>query len=267
MARPIAFMLLAFLVGLFRAVGAPAAAEGLPAGLADGGTARVAEVIDGDTVALGDGREVRLVGIQAPKLPLGRRGFKTWPLANKAKQALEGLAAGKEIALGFGTLREDRHGRVLAHLSVGGLWLQGEMLKRGLARVYTFADNRQLAPEMLALEKEARAEGRGIWADPFYAVRTADAVDARADAGSFEIVEGRVRDAAAVGKRVYLNFGDDYRSDFTAVIGPQAKPLFVAAGIDPTTLGGHIVRVRGWVETLNGPMIEITHPEQLEVNP
>jgi micrococcal nuclease len=267
MARPIAVMLLAFLLGLFRAAGGPAAADDLPAGLADGGTARVVEVIDGDTVGLADGREVRLVGIQAPKLPLGRHGFKTWPLANKAKQALQGLVGGKEVTLAFGSLREDRHGRALAHLSVGGNWVQGEMLKRGLARVYTFADNRQLAPEMLALEKEARAEGRGIWADPFYAVRTADAVDPHADAGSFELVEGRVRDAAAVGKRVYLNFGDDYRSDFTAVIGPQARPLFIAAGLDPTTLSGHIVRVRGWVETLNGPMIEITHPEQLEVNP
>jgi micrococcal nuclease len=69
---------LALVLGL--AISPPAAgALELPAELAPGGGGRVVEVIDGDTVVLGDGREVRLVGIQAPKLPLGRAGFPTWP--------------------------------------------------------------------------------------------------------------------------------------------------------------------------------------------
>ena len=46
--------------------------------------ARVVEVIDGDTVVLEDGRQVRLVGIQAPKLALGRPGFRAWPSARFA---------------------------------------------------------------------------------------------------------------------------------------------------------------------------------------
>ena len=45
-----------------------------------GGPATVVAVVDGDTVVLDDGRQVRLVGIQAPKLPLGRRNFRKWPL-------------------------------------------------------------------------------------------------------------------------------------------------------------------------------------------
>jgi endonuclease YncB( thermonuclease family) len=51
----------------------------------------VVEVIDGDTVVLDDGKEVRLVGIQAPKLPLNRPNFKEWPLAPEAKDELEKL--------------------------------------------------------------------------------------------------------------------------------------------------------------------------------
>jgi hypothetical protein len=120
---------------------------------------------------------------------------------------------------------------------------------------------------MLALEKEARAAGRGIWAQPLYAVRAPEAVDPRADAGRFEIVEGRVHDASAHGRRVYLNFGADYHSDFTAVIEPGARAMFAEAGLDPTALAGRVVRVRGWVESLNGAMIEVTHPEQIEVGP
>jgi len=48
--------------------------------LVAGERAYVASVVDGDTVVIRDPIEgvtqIRLVGLQAPKLPLGRRGFK-----------------------------------------------------------------------------------------------------------------------------------------------------------------------------------------------
>ncbi|MEE8394009.1 MAG: thermonuclease family protein, partial [Rhodospirillales bacterium] len=52
-----------------------APAPALASALEKGETATVREVVDGDTVVLADGRQVRLTGIQAPKLPLGRAGF------------------------------------------------------------------------------------------------------------------------------------------------------------------------------------------------
>ena len=67
--------------------------------LADGGTAVVTGIVDGDTVLLADGREVRLVGIQAPKLPLGRKNFRKWPLADRARSALETLTLGSTVFL------------------------------------------------------------------------------------------------------------------------------------------------------------------------
>jgi hypothetical protein len=36
-------------------------------------------------------------------------------------------------------------------------------------------------------------------------------------------------------------------------------------GMDPATLKGRTVRVRGWLKQYNGPMIEVTHPEQMEL--
>ena len=239
-----------------------------PAGpdiLADGGPARVAAVVDGDTVVLDDGRQVRLVGIQAPKLPLGRPNFPTWPLAEDAKAALEEMALGRTVRLRLAPTPQDRHGRVLAHLTDidSGLWMQGEMLTRGLARVYTFPDNRALGGELLALERQARSDGQGIWGLPYYALRTADNV--RHDAGTFQIVEGRVLESARVKKRIYLNFGADWRSDFTIKIDTRNEALFEAAGIDLLRLKGQRVRVRGWIKSQNGPMIELDHPERLEV--
>ncbi|MFQ5776229.1 MAG: thermonuclease family protein [Kiloniellaceae bacterium] len=242
---------------------APGAAQA-PPGLVAGETVRVAEIVDGDTLVLADGREVRLVGIQAPKLPLGRPGFKAWPLGAEAKAALGELALGREVSLAYGGRRTDRHGRVLAHLFDGaGRWVQGELLARGLARVYSFADNRALIPEMLAREAGARRAGRGIWADPFYAVRTPEQAAQRV--GGFELVQGRVRAVAEVRGRVYLNFGPDWRSDFTVTLAPAARRVFAAAGVDPASYAGRVVRVRGWLKSFNGPMIEATHPEQIEV--
>ena len=232
--------------------------------LEPGGEGRCVAVIDGDTLVLEDGQEVRLVGIQAPKLPLGRPDVKAWPLAEEAKAALERLALGETLKLVFGGRQMDRHGRLLAHLyGANGEWLQGELLEAGLARVYSFADNRALITEMLALEAEARAAGRGIWAEPYYRIRTPD--EAATHVGSFQLVEGRVVDAALVKGKAYLNFGADWRTDFTVALPASALKLFATAGLDPEAFEGRILRVRGWIKSFNGPMIEATHPEQIEV--
>lgn len=260
---------LALLLVLGPGWGAPSGASaiaGIEAGLAAGGTAVVVEVIDGDTLRLDDGRQVRLVGIQAPKLPLGRPGFIEWPLADVARLALADMADGRTVRLAHGGVRHDRHRRVLAHAFVGAdTWLQGELLGRGLARVYTFPDNRALADEMLAREDAARRRQRGIWADPFYRVRAADQV--AGDVGTFQVVEDTVLQAARVRDRVYLNFAEDWRTDFTVVIAAGHLPLFAEVGLDPLTLAGTRIRVRGWIKSWNGPMIEATHPEQIEVLP
>ncbi len=236
--------------------------------LTAGPTVRIIGVIDGDTVLLQDAidgvSEVRLVGIQAPKLPLGRKNFAAWPLSGDARAALRALVKGRDVTLYFGTTPKDRHGRFLAHLRTGdGTWVQGRMLELGMARVYSFADNRVGADSMLARERQARAIALGIWGHPFYAVRTP--LEAAAFIGRFEVVEGIVHDAAKTGRKTYLNFSDDWRSDFTIALKGKARKLFKDAALDLSTLTQHRVRVRGWLKNLNGPMIELSHPEQLEI--
>lgn len=252
-----------------------------PCDLEAGETLQVVDVIDGDTILLDDGREVRLTGIQAPKLPLGREGFEAWPLADEARDVLVELAGKKAVTLRYGGVRIDRHDRILAQLFVtnGGetYWLQQEMLRRGLARVYTFSDNRACDEELLSAERAARAEGRGIWSNPFYAVRdAADVAALERQTGRFEIVEGKVVSAALVRGRLYLNFGDDYRQDFTVTAGERDAKLFLetepwllltnaAREEVPSPLAGMKLRVRGWIERHNGPEISVTHPEQIEL--
>jgi endonuclease YncB( thermonuclease family) len=230
-------------------------------------TAIVEDVKDGDTLTLdhriSGANEVRLVGIQAPKLGRPNRNMPAWPLAEDAKRALAELSIGKHVRLVVGARGTDRHGRLLAHVfRQDGGWLQGEMLRQGMARVYTFPDNRARAQEMLALEREARAAGTGIWAHPFYAVRSASDVASLAD--GFQLVEGRVLRAASVSGRVFLNFGPDWKTDFTVAVQREFVPLFAEAGLDLNGLSGRRVRVRGWVSWANGPMIAVDHPERIE---
>jgi len=253
--------------------GGPAAAE-----LVRDGAGEVREVVDGDTVILADGREIRLVGIQAPKLPLGRPNFREWPLAREAKAALERMVKGKRVALSFGGRRRDRHRRWLAHLHLdkgvgqGGSgdaaafdnerWVQGALLSQGLARVYSFADNRSAIAEMLTRERAARAAKRGIWAHPYY--RILDHREAGRRANSFQLVEGRVLTVAPTRSTVFLNFGQDWRTDFTIAIARRNLRNFEERGRRLAELAGKRVRVRGWLKRRNGPMIAVTHAEQIE---
>jgi endonuclease YncB( thermonuclease family) len=236
--------------------------------LVSGGSAIVKSVIDGDTVILdreiSGSREVRLVGLQAPKLPLGRDGFREWPLAKEAKAALEVLVQGRTVELGFGGTRMDRHKRHLAHLTRDdGVWIQGAMLEAGMARVYSFADNRARVADMLARERAARQARRGIWSNAYYAIRTSEKVAKYVN--SFELVEGTVLDAAVVSGRAYLNFGENWRTDFTVTIAARALRQFKLEGLGPDSYKGRRIRVRGWLQSRDGPMIEATHPDQIEV--
>jgi len=238
-------------------------------GLVDGPKGIVASVTDGDTVVLDTGVVVRLIGTQAPKLPLGRDGFETWPKADESKAALEALALGKPVLLRYGGERLDRHGRMLGQLFVTGApetWIQGEMIARGWARVYSFPDNRACLTQLLAAETQARVMRLGIWTDPYYLVRRADRPEELAGRfGHYELIEGRVLLADEAQGRMYLNFGRSWKEDVTAVIDRSALKLFSASGLDPKRLEGALVRVRGWVDDLDGPRVEITHPEQIEV--
>ena len=43
----------------------------------------------------------------------------------------------------------------------------------------------------------------------------------------------------------------------------EGEPRSLPAGVSLTALEGLTVEVRGWVHRRNGPMIDLTHPEQL----
>lgn len=242
--------------------GAPAAAE-----LRAGDEVLAERALDGDTLALAGGQVLRLAGILAPKATdraMAGAERQVAAAAEAARAALDGLARGRKFRLHFGVAREDRHGRLVALAqNADGAWLQDEILRLGHARVFTQAGGAGRAPQMLKIEAEARARRRGLWALAAYAVR-AD-TEAGRFTDSFQLVEGRVVKAAAAREIFYLNFDRDFRRDFTVGLDRAALRAFRRAGVEPASLEGKRIRVRGWLIWRNGPYIGATHPEQVEV--
>jgi hypothetical protein len=213
---------------------------------------------------------VRLLGIKAPAAPLGWKGEAPWPFVAESKAALERLATGAAVELSFDERREDRYGHLLAQVTMlrGGerIWLQDELVAQGLARVYSLADTRACVAELLAREDEARRARRGLWRS--WAYRVEDVADVKRLGRlthSYQLVEGTVHAVGEGRKLLYVNFAEDWHSDFTITIARKDLAAFETAGFDLERLAGKRVRVRGIIEWWNGPMIAATHPEQIEI--
>lgn len=161
--------------------------------LEPGERGRVVRVLDGDALVLDTGQSVRLVGIEAPARPYRDRPGQ--PFQEEAKRMLEDMALGRQVQLHYAGLTRDRYERALAHVttidSLGPkLWLNAEMVRRGGARVRVYPDTSKASAPLLAVEREARENGLGLWRLGAYAV--ADASDLPDSFSGFQLVNGQV---------------------------------------------------------------------------
>lgn len=223
---------------------------------------------DGDAVELSTPVEgttrVRLAGVVAPLTPADTPSNAPWPPIMAARDGLSALIADRCLSLVPDSPSIDRYNRLYAHVyRDDGLWIQGELVRLGLVIVLPDLDAPERIRQLLPLEAAARANRRGLWANDAYAVRTVD--EARRYVGTLQLVEGRVHKATRVGPWVYLNFDENWKTDFTIVVPAKSLAVWKRAGIEPLQLTGRRVRVRGVIESLNGPMIEASQPEMVEV--
>ncbi|CAM3768058.1 thermonuclease family protein [Litorimonas haliclonae] len=223
---------------------------------------KLARVIDGDSFVLGSGLKVRLANIFAPEI--GQE------YAKAASSALATLMEGRNIGLSYTGPKRDRYDRALAQvytLQPDGSpdqWVQSEMVRLGYGRVRSYADTAWEIETLLEIESTARRAGRGLWQSDDFKVR-APAPNALAQhVDSFQIIEGLIISAAQVRGMTFLNFGSDYKTDFTVSISRRDRRKFEKAGIDLGDMEGRRVRVRGWVELYNGPVIWLDHPQAIE---
>ena len=116
---------------------------------------RVAHVVDGDTLDImlsGKRLRVRLVEIDAPE-----QGQKD---GIRSRQSLIQICGGEVASLD--SRGKDRNGRVLARVTCNGTDANAEQVRRGMAWVF----DRYSSPNspLYAVQEEARAARRGVWA-------------------------------------------------------------------------------------------------------
>jgi hypothetical protein len=144
--------------------------------------------------------------------------------------------------------------------------LQTDMIASGHALAAGRIGDAACARLLRQAEHTARDAERGLWADGGFRLQTADnPADIAQGAGYFRVVRGKVLSVRESGATIYVNFGRRWSDDFTVTILKRNRRLFSAAGMDPKTLEGRIVEVRGHVERRGGPLIEATRPEQIEI--
>ena len=230
-------------------------------------TARVDKVIDGQTVLMTDGKIVRLLGIDYPFMTGDAEGGPS--ILGKA--ALEQLLPrNKEVLLYQNKSRENgrlnRMGHSLAHLVIKdrGEWVNGALVARGVAWTATDATNPAMAEQFYKLEDAARKDGKGLWSknSPFGLLTPDTAAQGN---GAFRVIEGTVNRAATSKNNLYLNFGTDWKKDFTVMVTPAIRKALAKHGVDAMSLTGKKIRVRGWLREWNGPFLELETPERLEV--
>ncbi|MGB4101904.1 MAG: thermonuclease family protein [Alphaproteobacteria bacterium] len=246
--------------------------------------ATVADTFDGDTLRLDDDARVRLDGINALEiphqateidrcLPSNRRPDPQGPdcdttLAVAAKKLLHDLTAERTVLLHINPARRtDRYGRILAQVYApddhdGAIWAQEKLLAAGLVYVYPLTGHELDLPRMLEIEKSARKAKRGIWQLP--EMQPSPAEQAADHYGHYAFIQGKVMHTAKIKNKIYLNFGADWRSDFTVMIERHDWSNF--RNLDLLALKGRTISVRGFLHEDNGPMLRATNPAQLELN-
>ena len=118
----------------------------------------VIEVSDGDTFKLSDGKTFRLYGVNAPEVKE--------PFFEEAKAFTQNLVLGKEISIEQEVnYKVDKFGRTLGYVLIGGVNLNIELVRNGLARVVLYEKRAKIKyqDELLSAEKEAKKMKLGIW--------------------------------------------------------------------------------------------------------
>lgn len=227
----------------------------------------VTSVVDPTTFVLSDKRVVRLAGIDIPVYP----GEKENPFAALALQRMQALFLGQKVTL-YQTRKQDKGrtnalGHMLGHIArtENGreIWAQNILVSEGLARVLPTASNPEGADALFAAEAKPRAGRQGIWGTQKWSMKSPETVEPYT--GTIQVVEGKVKNVGTKGNMTFLNFGADWKSDFTIVVDSETRRSMMRTSDNPLTMAGKTVEVRGFVESYNGPSIQLDNGLLLRV--
>lgn len=228
-------------------------------------TGTIDHVAPDGTLSLKDGAQFRLVNLENVTPKALYKTLKQYEGANI-------------IAYPSGRVK-DHMGRKLAQIFVSKIqgkedqqapqtWLQGILIRKGLALATARPGNSACYKALLQEEREARGRRLGIWQPPQPAAlfKASDVKRLnQVEQGEFIIVRGRVLKLGRTGAYTYLNFGRNWRTDFTIQISNQRLKRKTLAWPYLKKLIGQEIEVRGWLDHWNGPMIRLDLPILLEL--
>ena len=169
---PLLLLVVLAILGLSRCGEGGDDGDGGSADRAEALTARVTEVVDGDTIEVvleDEGEEdVRYIGIDTPETV--KPGSPVECGGPRAHRVNERLVGGRRVTLRLGDERRDAYGRLLAYVYLpgagrdgGAMFVNAELVRRGLARTLTIPPNDDFAPLFARLAARAGRMGRGLW--------------------------------------------------------------------------------------------------------
>lgn len=150
----------------------------------------------------------------------------------------------------------DRYGRLAVWpLDEAGHSFQADVVASGTALYSGLPGVFRL--ELVKAEKSARRYKKGVWRTPFFLQSAADFPATSWDRrlGKFVIVEGAVFATGKGAKTRYLNFGHDWKTDFSVSLPKDAGDL--------SHLVGKNLVLRGWLEKRNGPSLDLLSADWL----
>ena len=163
--------------------------------------------------------------------------------------------------------KPDRYGRSVVNLFAkeNQRWLQWELVNAGLVMVNPQGLDLNCIRQLLGAESTARSKRIGIWQFPEVVMSYED-VNWKKRIQSYQLVEGVISSVGKTNSKYYLNFGDNWNEDFTVIVAKPNFKRFKKVYGELKQLAGKKVRVRGWMIENRGPMIEIYHPGQIEID-
>src|SRR5690606_19147836 len=186
------------------------------------------------TLRLGDGRRVRLVGINAPELSGPQRTPEAF--AEASRNRLRHLVEENGGKVGLWLNGKDRYGRVLAHVfDRRGEDLEAQLLAEGPGDFVAFAPATPWRDCQQRAEGQARQAREGLWR----VARLQSPEQIRH--GGFAVVQGRIARVEQNRGGLWLQFD----GPLVVRVEPALLEHFDAAALRALT--GRQVAVRGWV--------------------
>ena len=215
------------------------------------------------TVDNGQIETVRLAGVRGP-FPA------VFPeQARVTSNLIASQLSRSDIQLKFervGQPSRDRYGRLAVSVYRDNENFSEYLVSQGYMMVWPRITDQVNYEKLYNAESQARSKNLGGWANENFNILDTDVNRLAMYLDGPVIIEGRVIGVnSARDGRIFLNFGLDWRTDFTAIATAKKARRFLDSGLDLQNLDGAYVRVRGWLVDENGPAIFLDDLNQVEI--